>query len=323
MDKHIHQLLHLHECVVIPDFGAFVLRYYPAELQEGTMMFRPPSRRVCFQPGLTVSDGILTHYIARKLSLSYRDAEAYIQREVREWKRQLASGHSIAINGVGKIYCLPGGNLEFFPELNTNFLRESYGLPIIRVKTPKASIAPKARPIEKSLVSDVEVSVFAPWMRRAVAVVLPLALALNMVSTSRSIQQSEAAMMQVEWKGSEHVKDAVEDVQTIEDTYDTDDSFIVADDFVTPDELPVIEKEDLVDIAPAAHIIVGAFSDINNAYKQVERLQKQGFSSAQLAGKSGQLNRVSAASFTSIEEARQALNEIRKNLDGGAWIYIP
>lgn len=322
MDKHIHQLLHLHECVVIPDFGALVLRYYPAELQEGTMMFRPPSRRVCFQPGITVSDGILTHYLARKLSLSYRDAEAYIQREVSEWKKQLASGHSIAINGIGKIYRLPGGNLEFFPELNTNFLRESYGLPIIRVKTPKKTSTPKVASVAESLVSEEEVSVFAPWMRRAAAVALPLALAFNMVSTSRSVQQTEASMMQVDWKSSEQVVDAAEDASGIEDSYDIDASHIVADDFESPEETPVVEEEIIVE-TPAAHIIVGAFSDINNAKKHIERLQNQGFKSAQLAGKAGQLNRVSAASFTSVEEARQALSEIRKNLDGGAWIYIP
>ncbi len=322
MDKHIHQLLHLHECVVIPDFGAFVLRYYPAELQEGTMMFRPPSRRVCFQQGLTVSDGILTHYLARKLSLSYRDAEAYIQREVREWKKQLDSGHSIAINGIGKIYRLPGGNLEFFPELNTNFLLESYGLPIIRVKTPKQTSVTKVVSIKETLVSGEEVSAFAPWMRRAVAVALPLALAFNMVSTSRSVQHSEASMMQMDWKSSEQVVDVAEDAPGIEDSYDIDARHIVADDFEAPEEIPVVEEEVVIEI-PAAHIIVGAFSDISNANKHVERLQKQGFSNAQLAGKSGQLNRVSAASYTSVDEAREALNEIRKNLDGGAWIYIP
>lgn len=323
MEKHIHQLLHLHECVVIPHFGAFVLRYYPAELQDGTLLFRPPSRRVCFQPGLTVSDGILTHYLARKMALSYRDAEAHIDNQVRKWNKQLRSGHSIGLSGIGKIYQMPGGGLEFFPELNTNFLRESFGLPIIRVNEKQQSkpIRRKdtaAAPLQQSVSKD-EAAIFAPWLRRVAAVALPAALAFNMVSTSRSLVNYEAGMVNMEWTAkkdvvSSHIfKDVLET-----STVDTDLAIAKEDVSAT---IPNDAVNALETTAPAAYIIVGAFSEPQNAEHYVEKLRKQGFINAQTAGKAGNLTRVAAAAFETTEDARRELAQVKENLDGGAWVF--
>ncbi len=325
MEKHIHQLLHLHECVVIPNFGAFVLRYYPAELQEGTLMFRPPSRRVCFQPGLTVSDGILNHYIARKMSMSYRNAEALIDRQVREWRQTLRSGHSIALSGIGKIYQMPGGGLEFFPELNTNFLRESYGLPIIRLDEKKnTKIVTKKihTPVSPDLSTTKEDAlIFAPWLRRIAAVALPAALAFNMVSTSRTISDYEAGMVHMDWIAKtdvatirHHNVTKAPPALEIDLTKEKADEPIAIDARATNE----ITKETKI---PGAHIIVGAFSDRDNAERYITKLRAQGFTDAQTAGKAGNLTRVSAGAYNTTEDARAALENIRKKLDGGAWVY--
>lgn len=326
MDKHIHQLLHIHECVVIPNFGAFVLRYYPAELQEGTLMFRPPSRRVCFQPGLTVSDGILTHYLARKMAMSYRDAEAFIAQQVREWKQKLRSGHSIALSGIGKVYQVPGGGLEFFPELNTNFLRESYGLPIIRV-TEKKVEKPVAKKTRKRSLSNPtptqeEAAIFAPWLRRVAAVALPAALAFNMVSTSRTVSDYETSMVHMDWIPKTDIVDVRANETALESKTlkrDLADDAVVIDDERAEKELvrAVAAKK----ATPAAHIIVGAFSNRTNAERYVSQLRAQGFNNAQTAGTTGNLVRVSAGAYSSTDDARAALDDIRKKINSGAWVY--
>jgi hypothetical protein len=334
MESHIYQLLHRHECVVIPDLGAFVLRYYPAELQEGTFMFRPPSRRVCFQPDLKMSDGILAHHIARKESVSYREALKRIDERVAEWKKKLRSGHSIALAGIGKIYQLPGNILEFFPELDSNFLRNSYGFQIIRLsekeKTTRnievPSFASAAQPPAQ------EAAIFTPWLRRVTrvaAIVLPAALAFNMLSTSRTALegQYEAGLTPFEKTMTvsdrqTFARDMAEKAKVIEIF---EEEKPAAEKVTEEIAEPIVVEDNIVPAKPMSlevKIIVGAFGDINNAQRYIKDLQAKGFD-AQIAGKSGNLTRVSAGEFATEQEARVALAKIRESLNQNAWIYTP
>ena len=42
LTKYIVQLLHQHDCVIIPDFGGFVAQYKPATLDNGLNIQVPP-----------------------------------------------------------------------------------------------------------------------------------------------------------------------------------------------------------------------------------------------------------------------------------------
>ncbi|MCC5918515.1 MAG: SPOR domain-containing protein [Cryomorphaceae bacterium] len=336
MERHIYQLLHLHECVVIPNFGAFVLRYYPAELQEGTLMFRPPSRRVCFQPDLKISDGILAHYIARKEAISYREAVKRIEAEVKNWSETLRSGHSLALPGIGKLYQMPGNTLEFFPELSSNFLRDGYGFSIIRVseKSKKIPTILSRTPVESA--ESMEQKVYTPWARRlsrVAAIVLPLALAVNMVSTSRTSPVSAdqmAGMPGVEklaptklWLDDEKSKASIETEASISFEDAIEESYPVN---VSPEPVvktvpkPVTES---VTSAQHVHIVVGAFSEKGNAEKFIRELKGMGYADAAIVEGKGNLTRVSAASFATVDDARTKLEKIKQSVSKQAWIFTP
>ncbi len=329
MENHIFQLLHIHECVVVPQFGAFVLRYYPAEFQEGTMLFRPPSRRVCFQPELKENDGLLVHQIAKVNSVSYREAERTIAREVKNWKNLLQSGHSVSLPGIGKIYSIKGSTYEFFPELNSNFMRDSYGLQIIRAAgSAKVSVATEELPVVK------ELQHVSPWGKRifrAAAVMIPVLIAINITTTSPKQTMSsvyDAAMSilpaKVESVGQvEIVQDQSEKAEIVEA------EIPVAIEIPEPVEnelLPLEEsipvKDDNQSLESSTikyHIIVGAFGDINNARKHQEVIQSKGFSSSVISGNS-KLNRVSAGGYTNLQDAEEALQKVKSTLESGAWL---
>jgi cell division septation protein DedD len=65
-------------------------------------------------------------------------------------------------------------------------------------------------------------------------------------------------------------------------------------------------------------IIVGAFSDINNAQRYTSQLQSRGYD-AYISKGSG-LNRVAIGSYSNAEVARPSLTKIKRELNAGAWI---
>ncbi|GCD80838.1 HU domain-containing protein [Schleiferia thermophila] len=132
INQHIIQLLYSYDCVIIPGFGGFVSKYFPAEIQEGTYMFRPPSKRISFNARLKENDGLLAHYISRKEGVSYQEAMQMIEISVRSWQRIIESGNKVTLEGIGKLYSDAEGNLQFSPALEANFLTSSYGLGMFR-----------------------------------------------------------------------------------------------------------------------------------------------------------------------------------------------
>lgn len=132
INDHLKTLLYSYDCVIIPGFGGFVARYFPAEIQEGTYIFRPPSKRISFNARLKENDGLLAHFISQKEGISYHEAVQMIEINVRAWNRILESGNKISLEGIGKIYTDSEGNLQFTPSLEANFLTTSYGLGLFR-----------------------------------------------------------------------------------------------------------------------------------------------------------------------------------------------
>lgn len=132
IDQHISDLLYYHECVVVPEFGAFLTRFYAAEINTATNMFRPPSKRVAFNQRIKENDGLLAKHIAKVESVSYEEAMESIAISVRSWRKILKGGKKINLNGVGRLYLDDDGLLQFNPSHATNYHIQSYGLNFFR-----------------------------------------------------------------------------------------------------------------------------------------------------------------------------------------------
>lgn len=132
VDKHISDLLYHHECVVVPSFGAFLTRYYSAEINTATNMLRPPSKRVAFNQRIKENDGLLANRIAKKEGISYKKASQKIANAVSNWHQTLSSGKKINLSGVGRLFFDNQGLLQFSPALDINYNIHAYGLNIFR-----------------------------------------------------------------------------------------------------------------------------------------------------------------------------------------------
>ena len=75
IDKHIEQLLHEHDCVIVPDFGGFITSRKPAFYNPFTSVFFPATKKILYNKHLVFNDGLLAGSIAEKEGLSMIDAQ--------------------------------------------------------------------------------------------------------------------------------------------------------------------------------------------------------------------------------------------------------
>ena len=103
LETYISDLLYRYECVVIPDFGAFLTQAVSAKINTETNTFYPPNKIVSFNEQLKKNDGLLASYIADVEKIPYESAVKKIDKRTRELKSYLAQGETIVLNNIGEI----------------------------------------------------------------------------------------------------------------------------------------------------------------------------------------------------------------------------
>ena len=56
---YISELLFLHDCVIVPEFGGFIGNRKSAQLNKTTNSLTPPSKQILFNTNLKTNDGLL------------------------------------------------------------------------------------------------------------------------------------------------------------------------------------------------------------------------------------------------------------------------
>ena len=80
--EYISDLLFLHDCVIIPDFGGFICNYKSAYIDDESGLICPPSKDILFNRNLTHNDGLLVSWIAGKENISYEKATSQLMRDL-------------------------------------------------------------------------------------------------------------------------------------------------------------------------------------------------------------------------------------------------
>lgn len=123
--KYLEFSLPVHNCVIIPDFGALILNSEPASFcAEGIV---PPSLSVIFNPDLKHDDGILVNLYKKDENLSYNAALQCVKDFVKELKKALLADKIVECGRFG--YFSADGNGKTVFRANELFVfPDSYGL---------------------------------------------------------------------------------------------------------------------------------------------------------------------------------------------------
>src|SRR5210317_1842035 len=95
LDNNIRDLLFHYDCVIVPNFGAFISSFSPAKIHPVQHRFHPPGKKISFNKMLVANDGLLAHHIAVSEKINYSEALKSIDEQVSLWKQSLRIGQEV------------------------------------------------------------------------------------------------------------------------------------------------------------------------------------------------------------------------------------
>ena len=139
--EYISDLLFLHDCVIIPDFGGFICNYKSAHIDERSGLICPPTKDILFNRSLTHNDGLLINWIADKENISYEKATIQLALFCEDLKVKLNQRQRIIFGEIGEFYTDRRYNIIFEPRKN-NFFAETLGMEPIGFRQVVETLAP-------------------------------------------------------------------------------------------------------------------------------------------------------------------------------------
>ncbi len=138
--NYLIELLKDNECVIVPEFGAFISKRHSATIDYANHRFMPPYKELVFNNKLTNNDDLLVNFISKKENISNEEASAKIQKFVNQCAAILDVNFELDLEGLGKLRNF-GGDYVFETKDDVNLLGDSFGLtnfnfqPIFRTET--------------------------------------------------------------------------------------------------------------------------------------------------------------------------------------------
>lgn len=305
IEKHISSLLYRYQCVIVPEFGAFLTEIRSARFDEKSKTFFPPQKTVSFNANIKHNDGLLANHIAQLTQTPYDVVVSDLLKEVAKWNKELVANKAICLNNIGDLVLNAENNLEFTPSNGTNYLATSFGLSTV--------IAPSMERIATD-VSETKV-ITLPTKRKTKHNVLRYAAVFAICASLGSLiveneynTRIEQETISIETKVQEKVQDEIQKATFFIDTP------------VSPITLTV--KEEAKAKHPY-HIVAGAFKSEENAQRATEQLKAKGFTNATHLSKNKYgLYPVLYGSYTEMAKAQEAMKVIHKKVNSDAWILI-
>ena len=141
--KDISHLLYYNDCVILPNFGAFVLKSKLAYIEENE--FFPPSKYVSFNSMLKDNDGLLAKFISEERKISYKKSLKLISDEVKLLNEKLSEDLIFDTEYLGIFELKEKNTLIFNPDFSINFDSSVFGLnsfvrkPIFNISSKRAA----------------------------------------------------------------------------------------------------------------------------------------------------------------------------------------
>jgi len=308
VEHYISELLFLHDCVILPNFGGFVGNPQSAKLNKKTGILNPPSKQILFNSNLKTNDGLLITHISNQEGVAQEVAKNEVVSYATKITNKLTSSKALHIDKIGLFTIGREGNIMFLQDRFNNYSLDSFGM---KVTHNKAVI--RETIIKKNVAATIQTirtqSNNPKAFLRAAAVIIPL-IALSYISITQQDKINNMYIQMASLNPFENsiITDPITEV--LPEVKIEVESTTVAE---------IIEEKIVPIIIPQKtyYIIAGAFAKKNNANKMLEKLKKWNYNAEFVPG--GNLLRVSYNSFSNKTDALIALHEI-KHENSAAWL---
>lgn len=338
---YISELLHGHDCIIVPGFGGILANYKPASIHPTQHLFQPPSKRLVFNRSLTGNDGLLANHIASIEQVKYKTALDFIEKEVNKLLGQLQSGEKIHWKDIGILQLDVEKNIQFHPADTVNYLADSFGLPefqaplIIRethYQRPLQQIMRPSIPLTKPQRKSSRKRVLL------VMAAIPLLAGLAYLPfAGKEVQLARLDLFQSTEKNQAIKKFAVRQESFQLEAFESPSTVIENQgsiDFSEGNLQPIlldfsvrettaVEESSVVSMAQNAlsgqfEVVAGCFASEQNALNQVAKLKAKNFNARIIGKGSNGLIRVSAGIAGNYAEAGEMILNLEK-VGESAW----
>ena len=313
IDFHLAHLLTKHECVIIPDFGAFVVSFIPASKREETGIFCSPTHTLGFNPNIKHNDGLLANSLSMEKSISYKEATFLLKDYVNYLNNQLNKSKELRIKWVGTLSLLGENRIIFTPASRLSCNALNFGLSNFYLPCLKELESAKEIAVGENGSSEVINLSVNKRTLTWVSSVAVAALALFLVSTplnnhyEQNIQKASLFSIPIE---KVEIKEDAE-VQTA-----LLDTIAIPEPVSTPEEEQVVSMEEVEDKVKTNtrcyYIVVSSLPTVKLAEVKLSDFLDAGFANAAIVSK-GDKHRIYVSKFEQKEVAESYLNEFRQN----------
>jgi len=308
---YITELLFLHDCVIVPEFGGFVGNRQSAKLNKTTGALTPPSKQILFNTNLKTNDGLLISHIANQEGISQDTAKQNVTLFSDESNVKLNASKVLRLDKIGLFTVGREGNIIFAQDSSTNYSLDAFGMKPTYNKSAERKTETEKQ--IKSTVQNIGTKSRNPNnLFRAAAVIIPLiALSYLSISQQESINNVYTQMATLNPFATTEIAEEIIELNPEK----------IVEIKVAAEALEILSIEEVsTPIIPQEHtyyIIAGAFSEQKNANKMLNKLNRWNYNAEIIQG--GSLLRVSYDSFTNREDAVVALNKIKQE-NSDAWL---
>ncbi len=306
LETYISDLLYRYDCVIVPDFGAFLTHRVSAKVHETTHAFYPPKKALSFNEQLQSNDGLLANYIAEVEKIPYAVAVHKLAKQVKSIKSYLVAGETIAFHNIGDLILNNEGQINFDPSHQVNYLTDAFGLSqFTSLNITREALKEEAEDIEKVIPIAV-----TPERRKSRSFLKYAAIAV-IALTLGGFTASQFYINQIET----HNQIAQEEFNQQLDAKVQEATFVIESPL--PSVTLNVEKP-----TGKFHIVAGAFRIEANSDKKVQQLRDQGYKARKIGKNRYGLHEVVYESHDDRLEALKALRTIKRNHNKDAWLLV-
>ena len=147
----IESLLLEHDCVIIPNFGGFVINVQDYKFDEKEALIYPRKKSIAFNERLKADDGILAMHIAKQHVISQKKAFESVAVFGKEMKDGLRKNQPMAFGNLGTFSLTEESKIIFEPNQTFNYDLDQFGLYTVSTGAARKKPVLIETPIEKSL----------------------------------------------------------------------------------------------------------------------------------------------------------------------------
>lgn len=318
----IEHLLYDHECVIIPQFGGFVVNEQGFIFNEREGKIYPKKKCVAFNEKLKTDDRFLSTEWAKNKSITLQESTSEILAFSKELKSQLLAGEDVNIGILGILTLNQEKRISFTPNPDFNADLTVFGLfPVglghsVQVKEKKIELEPS--PIAEDLQEVISDEYQPVKITKSVYVYALIAFILGGLGafflTAPATNQSQSSLnpIKIEKKNTpvNEVKVAKKDT-------------LIAKSLPSPSENESLINTPKIDQTDVIYLVAASFQSLTQAEKGLREFKSRGFEQAEiiLKNENTKFYRISLGTQHSMEAGYAQAAELKTLKKVDIWVY--